>query len=245
MAAAAGRYVPQPRRGMAALDSDGLLSHSSLIAPLTLSQKVAAILPGPRESFKIVTDANLKLVDLVLREAGVGCVWKVSSSKHGNGVMQLRDNDPTTYWQSDGHQPHAITALLPALTKVLYVAVLLNFASDESYTPRKLVVRCGTHVLMDVATVDFDSPKGWVLIKLGGEEASATPSPPPPTAASPPVVAAPPWLSCGLHTLMIQIQVAENHQNGRDTHVRGVRLYTDVPAEEYQTAAFRTSCALR
>ena len=42
------------------------------------------------------------------REVGDLAVWTLSSAKHGNGVDQLRDDLITTFWQSDGHQPHLV-----------------------------------------------------------------------------------------------------------------------------------------
>ena len=42
------------------------------------------------------------------REIGEEAVWSLSTAKPGNGVDQLRDGSPDTYWQSDGGQPHLI-----------------------------------------------------------------------------------------------------------------------------------------
>jgi anaphase-promoting complex subunit 10 len=41
-------------------------------------------------------------------EIGDWAVWSLSSAKSGFGVQQLRDDDFSTYWQSDGDQPHYI-----------------------------------------------------------------------------------------------------------------------------------------
>eukprot|EP00050_Salpingoeca_kvevrii_P020474 m.99030 g.99030 ORF g.99030 m.99030 type:complete len:59 (+) comp8878_c0_seq3:148-324(+) len=43
------------------------------------------------------------------REIGDQAVWSLSSCKQGFGVEQLRDEQITTYWQSDGPQPHLIS----------------------------------------------------------------------------------------------------------------------------------------
>ena len=42
-------------------------------------------------------------------EIGEQAVWTLSSSKPGNGIDQLRDDNNNTFWQSDGSQPHTIT----------------------------------------------------------------------------------------------------------------------------------------
>lgn len=36
------------------------------------------------------------------REIGELAIWTLSSAKHGNGVLQLRDDKNSTFWQSDG-----------------------------------------------------------------------------------------------------------------------------------------------
>ena len=35
-------------------------------------------------------------------------MWTLSSAKQGNGVVQLRDNNMETFWQSEGPIPHVI-----------------------------------------------------------------------------------------------------------------------------------------
>ena len=35
--------------------------------------------------------------------------WTLTSAKPGNGIHQLLDSSPDTYWQSDGTSPHSIT----------------------------------------------------------------------------------------------------------------------------------------
>ena len=56
-----------------------------------------------------------------------------------------------------------------------------------------------------VNCVELAEPEGWICIPLNGGEPS-TP----------------------LRTNMLQIAVLANHQNGRDTHVRLVNVYTSL-----------------
>jgi len=145
-------------------------------------------------------------------------VWSLSSAKPGNSVAELRDDNLDTYWQSDGGQPHLINLQFRRKTAVTQIAFYLDYAQDESYTPKKLSVRSGTtfHDLVEVRTADLREPAGWVLIPL---------FPPPsesPTEECP--------FSFGgddgvLRTFFLQVCVVSMHQNGRDTHVRQAKVF--------------------
>ena len=69
------------------------------------------------------------------REVGDLAVWTLSSAKHGNGVEQLRDDQTTTFWQSDGHQPHLVNIQFLKKMRIQEIAIYLDFKTDESYTP--------------------------------------------------------------------------------------------------------------
>jgi hypothetical protein len=51
---------------------------------------------------------EIPLSDSNRREIGEYGIWSLSSSKQGNSVEQLRDDNINTFWQSDGIQPHFI-----------------------------------------------------------------------------------------------------------------------------------------
>ena len=85
------------------------------------------------------------------------------------------------------------------------LSIYMDYSQDESYTPAKFSVRAGTcyHDLQEVLTVEVNEPRGWEHIDLG---------------------------ACGkdglLKVWLIQVCILLNHQNGKDTHVRKIRLYT-------------------
>jgi anaphase-promoting complex subunit 10 len=166
----------------------------------------------------------------LLREVGEAGVWRVSSAKHGNGVLQLRDHDNGTYWQSDGAQPHLIEVTFPQLTDVAVVAVLLNYGTDESYTPKKLAVLAGNTGtgVVECCTSDLEHPKGWLMMPLVSSDG--------PTADG---------RIPSMPVTTVQVLVTENHQNGRDTHVRGVRVYAHLPEPTYSTSAVEREVTLR
>jgi len=152
----------------------------------------------------------------------LAATWSVSSAKLGNGVLQLLDDDETTCWQSDGSTPHVISATFPHRVLIQEVRVLVNHDMDESYTP----ARVGLWVLsgMDFESVgeivELDQPKGWVHMQMT------------------PVV--------GVFSL--QVAILSNHQNGRDSHVRGIKVLGCVQGESlpsHSSIAFSKASVIR
>ncbi|TYZ64983.1 hypothetical protein PybrP1_005775 [[Pythium] brassicae (nom. inval.)] len=141
------------------------------------------------------------------REVGDEAVWSLSTAKPGNGVDQLRDNNVDTYWQSDGSQPHLINIQFQRKTALVALALYLDYKLDESYTPKKLSLRCGAtlHDLREIHTQSIAEPSGWVTIPLRAADSDDTEAP--------------------LRTFFLQIAVVAMHQNGRDTHIRQVKVY--------------------
>eukprot|EP00736_Rhodelphis_marinus_P007314 Rmarinus@m.12121 len=139
------------------------------------------------------------------REIGDQGVWTLSTAKPGNGVEHLRDGDMDTYWQSDGHLPHFLNIQFYKKMKIQDVALYMDFKRDESYTPSKVSVRIGNDFqdLDELRAVEVEEPTGWVLINLNDP------------ATSRPYVRA----------FLLQIVVHTNHQNGRDSHIRQIKLY--------------------
>lgn len=96
----------------------------------------------------------------------------------------------------------------------LLQALILLFSNYISFifNPYRLSIRAGNHSndLCEVEQVELCEPSGWVCIPL--KDACDKP----------------------LRTFMIQIAVLSNHQNGRDTHIRRIKIrspinYGDVP----------------
>jgi anaphase-promoting complex subunit 10 len=139
------------------------------------------------------------------RELGEEAVWAISSAKPGNGVEQLRDNNLESYWQSDGIHPHTITIQFLRKVNVSEVCLYLDYTLDESYAPKKINVRSGTtlHDLVDVCGIELNEPMGWIPLQLYTEND----------------------LNGYLRTHLIQIQILSMHQNGRDTHIRQVKVF--------------------
>jgi anaphase-promoting complex subunit 10 len=152
-----------------------------------------------------------------LREIGREAVWSLSTAKPGNGVEQLRDNNSDTYWQSDGGQPHRINIQFHKKMSVSQLWLYLDYKLDESYTPKKISIKAGTtfHDLQPVHVLEVgEDPNGWVKVDIGkiafgsGNEMCRDMSG-----------------TKVLRAHFIQVVVLMMHQNGRDTHIRQVKIF--------------------
>ncbi|RDA89645.1 hypothetical protein CP533_0741 [Ophiocordyceps camponoti-saundersi (nom. inval.)] len=133
--------------------------------------------------------------------------FTVSSHKPGCGVEELRSEDLKLYWQSDGPQPHKLTVYFVKRVGIREIRFFVDYHQDESYTPTKMVFKSGTseNNLMEFASMTLESPVGWQQVPLagtGGEPDGNT-----------------------LVSYVLQMQVLENHQNGKDTHLRSIKIY--------------------
>ncbi|XP_063723255.1 anaphase-promoting complex subunit 10-like [Symsagittifera roscoffensis] len=140
----------------------------------------------------------------LIREVGSHAVWSLSSCKSGFGVGQLRDGLTTTYWQSDEPQPHVINIQFAQKTELHCIMIYADYKQDESYTPKEVTIKVGNnfHDLCVVDKLVLDDPSGWIAALL--KDKSDRP----------------------MKTFMVQISIEGNHQNGRDTHVRQVKVYS-------------------
>tara|TARA_B110000977_G_scaffold49146_1_gene66710 strand:+ start:366 stop:965 length:600 start_codon:yes stop_codon:yes gene_type:complete len=153
-------------------------------------------------------------------EIGKLAVWSVTSAKPGNGVELLRDGNLDTYWQSDGAQPHLVNVQFHRKVKVREIALYADYKLDESYTPSKISVRAGNsfHDLREICVVDLDEPVGWTRVRLdGGDDDEKTENDLHKNKKQ--------STGAPLRAYFIQLAVLSNHQNGRDTHVRQVKIF--------------------
>lgn len=144
---------------------------------------------------------------LGLKEINNLAHFSVSSHKPGNGVEELLHDDLNKYWQSDGPQPHLLTIHFLRRVEIRAIRFYVDYNQDESYTPTSVMLSAGTghHDLLEFASLALTTPVGWQEIDLsrvgGGADGQS--------------------LCCWI----VQVKVKENHQNGKDTHIRGIKLY--------------------
>ena len=92
-----------------------------------------------------MTTVTPNLDDCEDQTIGTNAVWSVSSAKPGFGVEQLRDDDVQTFWQSDGQQPHFVNIQFNRRVSLTHIAFYVDVDIDESYTPSKVAIKCGTN----------------------------------------------------------------------------------------------------
>lgn len=111
-----------------------------------------------------------------------------------------------TYWQSDGQLPHLINIQFPRKTTISHIYIFSDYKLDESYTPGRLSIRSGTHFndLNEIEVVTMCEPSGWTVIPTRNIRDKP------------------------IRTFMLQIAVISNHQNGRDTHMRQIKIHSPV-----------------
>jgi anaphase-promoting complex subunit 10 len=155
-----------------------------------------------------------------LREISSLACWTVSSSKPGCAVAALRAPTTSLFWQSDGPQPHLLNIHFFKMVSISAMRIYLDFELDESYTPTLIHFAAGTgyHDLQEFSVMRFNQPQGWIDVDWDavGDDADADEG------------GEPPLLRC----MLIQVRICENHQNGKDTHLRGLQIFAKDPAAE-------------
>ncbi|KAI0202574.1 anaphase-promoting complex, subunit 10-domain-containing protein [Astrocystis sublimbata] len=142
-----------------------------------------------------------------LKEISNLASFTVSSYKPGCGVKELRDDDANQYWQSDGPQPHRLNIHFIKRVEIRALRLYLDYELDESYTPTKIQITAGTgpNLTIPYTTMELNMPKGWIDIPIegagGGPDGNS--------------------LCC----FFVRVIILENHQNGKDTHIRGIKVY--------------------
>ncbi|EXJ61030.1 hypothetical protein A1O7_05183 [Cladophialophora yegresii CBS 114405] len=186
-----------------------------------------------------------------LRDISSLATWTLSSAKPGCALPQLRNPSPSFFWQSDGPQPHTLTLHFFKLVAIVKMRIYLDFELDESYTPTKMkfyagmseggLVEFGTWEVTETADPEsgemhssIEGVRGWIDVPLkgvGGRETRYYGNPDLLDDQAEPALY-PLQSDLGdsvggdvLKAMVVQVQICENHQNGKDTHVRGFQVF--------------------
>ena len=167
-----------------------------------------------------------------LKEISSLASWTVSTAKPGSGVAALRSPSLAHFWQSDGPQPHLLSIHFFKLVSIAHMRVFLDFESDESYTPTKIqfLAGYGAHDVQEFAEMSFEQPTGWVDVDFSNvgpilqdedEQLDAFGN-----------AAEIDWSKRSvLKAFVVQVRILENHQNGKDTHLRAVQIFARDEAQ--------------
>ncbi|CEP62979.1 anaphase promoting complex subunit DOC1 LALA0_S06e08262g [Lachancea lanzarotensis] len=160
--------------------------------------------------------------------------WKASSQKDGNPIVYALDDNPHNFWQSDGSQPHHVEASFSKRVEIAQLALFLSLSIDESYTPQIMKVYAG-HSASDAThykTLEVRNVNGWVALTFEDNRPQDG------------------LLKCQY----LRVDIPVNHENGKDTHLRGIRVYTQhfrTPVEGsllldyFSPGSLLTDCKLR
>lgn len=109
--------------------------------------------------------------------------------------------------RSDGQQPHLVTIHFVRRVEIRAIRFYVDYKNDESYTPTNIIFYAGTgpHDLIQFAEVPLTNPVGWQDVPIancgGGPDGHS------------------------LFAWIVQMHIKENHQNGKDTHIRGIKIF--------------------
>lgn len=152
-------------------------------------------------------------------------------------MEQLRDDRADTYWQSDGQLPHLVNIQFQRKTTVSDIYIYTDYKLDESYTPSRISIRVGTHFndLQEIEVIVLTEPSGMLTyfansnflynVSLG-------------------------WVHIPIKDIrdkpirvfMIQIAVTANHQNGRDTHMRQIKIHSPTECQSVSILGLDKPC---
>jgi len=153
-----------------------------------------------------------------LSEIGELGTWMLTSSKPAHGSFQLRDNNLETYWQSDGLTPHTLSVEFSERVVLSHVAIYLDYEKDESYTPShfELLLGTGWYDTESVFNASLTEPVGWVVIDLTSEDDMKISD------------ESENQRTKGIGCHILKLIVSKMHQNGRDTHIRQIKLFSKM-----------------
>lgn len=74
------------------------------------------------------------------------CYWKASSSKVMHPIENVLNDDPESFWQSDGGQPHIVDIYFNKRVELAMLVLFFGFEVDESYSPSVMKIYIGDSI---------------------------------------------------------------------------------------------------
>lgn len=124
---------------------------------------------------------------------------RVSTFKPGHGTDELFSDDPDKYWHTDGNLPHHIEIEFDRIKHLAEICLILGHTQDKSYIPKEIDVRCGK---------TRDTIRSVVHATISDKAPNAT-------------------IAVGCDCCILQLVILNNHQEGRDSRIRGLTLIFD------------------
>ncbi|AFN83032.1 anaphase-promoting complex subunit 10 [Encephalitozoon romaleae SJ-2008] len=130
---------------------------------------------------------------------------RLSSFKREHSLKELLSKDMSEYWATDDVLPHSIQISFDKVKYVQSVQLFLSFTQDDSYTPEKIAIRSGLarECIKEISSVELVEPEGLLTLNVGRK------------------------------CLYIQIVINSNHQEGKDSHIRHLKVLESPTKEIY------------
>lgn len=130
---------------------------------------------------------------------------RLSSFKRDHGLNELLSKDLNEYWATDDALPHGIQFNFYKLTYIEEVRIYLSFTQDDSYTPQEIEVRCGltASTIESVTSITLMEPEGYLSFNVKKD------------------------------CFILQVLVLSNHQEGKDSHIRNLKIMESKNKEMY------------
>lgn len=130
---------------------------------------------------------------------------RLSSSKREHSLRELLSKDMSEYWATDDVLPHGIQISFARARYVQSVQLFLSFTQDDSYTPEKIDIRAGLtrEDVRTVGSVELVEPEGLLTLNIARR------------------------------CLYVQVVINSNHQEGKDSHVRHLKVLESPTKEIY------------
>lgn len=125
---------------------------------------------------------------------------RLSTYKTGHGPEELFSESLEQFWHTDGNLPHYIEIEFSEIKKLAEIRMSLGHTQDKSYIPKEIEIRCGkTRDTIEPLKTVLISDK-MAVVSIGINEACC----------------------------YLQIIILSNHQEGRDSRIRGFSMvFTD------------------
>ncbi|KAI5185007.1 anaphase-promoting complex subunit 10 [Nematocida homosporus] len=122
---------------------------------------------------------------------------RVSTYKPDHGPEELFSDDLEKYWHTDGNLPHHIEIEFEEIKHLLEIRLTLGHAQDKSYIPKEIDIRCGKTKDSIVSV-----KKALISDKLSIAN-----------------------ITVNQDCCILQMVILSNHQEGRDSRIRGLSLF--------------------
>ncbi|EAY18648.1 hypothetical protein TVAG_062530 [Trichomonas vaginalis G3] len=142
-------------------------------------------------------------------------LWNVSTTKGGYEISAMFDGSNETFWQSDSVPPHYIIAQFSKKTYISKLSMYISIQNDETYTPVEVACYIGSdpNLMQQYSREELSILQGWVDIPLG------------------------------ISTIFLKIEITKNHQGGKDSRIRQIKLWGLPQSLTFDTSCFVTSNA--